>query len=241
MAATAAQPGLGPFSQWTVAGNSIVAYGSVRSPRYPEGFALGFLRLRVPGSGAPDAFWPFPQHRFYRIGYPYVASVGQTAYFLAMSQTATLNQIAPNGNPVPLPEALPSEFRTLPTLTSKMTGPADAPALFAELERATMPAGLYGTANGLYLLARRPASTGGTDWLLFQVGAEGTKIRGLGYLRSAAKHLTVVPSPKEWYFFERGDVELTGRQDIRSMVVVPSTRLAAMTAQGIDLCPERGR
>ena len=63
----------------------------------------------------------------------------------------------------------------------------------------------------------------------------------LGHLRSNAKHLTVVPSPGTWYFFERGEVEPSGRQDIHSMIAVPSKRLAAMTAAGIDLCPELGR
>jgi hypothetical protein len=238
MTASAAQAAVGPFYQWTVAGNSVVAYGSIRSPRYPEGYALGFLSLLLPGTGSPETFWPFPHSRFYSLGYQYLASLGKTAYFLALDKTAMLYRMTPGSSPEALPNAVPAAFRTPPTLKTQMQGPADAPALFSELERQTMLAGLYGGPDGyLYLLARRPASPGRTDWLLYQIDPADNKIRGLGHLRSAAKHLTVVPSANAWYFIERGEVTPNGRQDIHSMIVVPSSRFAEMSLAGIDLCP----
>jgi hypothetical protein len=241
--ATATQPGVGHFYQWTVAGNAIVAYGSIRSPHFQEGYSLGFLRLHLADlTGRPEMLLPFPNLRFYSIGYPYLASLGPTTYFLAMDQKAILYRVSEGGKPVAVPLAgLPAELEQVPILKSRMTGPATAPALYEELEAQTMPAGLYGGPDGfLYLLARRPDGPGRTDWSLYQIDPAGNKIRGLGHLRSNAKHLTVVPSARTWYFFERGDVEPSGRQDIHSMIAVPSTRLAAMTAAGIDLCPELG-
>ena len=41
--------------QWTVAGNVMVAYGSIRSPHFPERHVLGFLRLLLTDiSGRPE-------------------------------------------------------------------------------------------------------------------------------------------------------------------------------------------
>jgi hypothetical protein len=69
--AAAAEPAVDSFFQWTVAGNVMVAYGSIRSPHFPERHVLGFLRLLLTDiSGRPEMLLPFPDLRFYSIGFP---------------------------------------------------------------------------------------------------------------------------------------------------------------------------
>lgn len=240
--AAGARSALGPFYQWTVAGRTIIAYDSLRAANLPGGYELGFLRLPATNPpGRPEMLLPFPNGDFYTLSYQYLAALGPVAYFVAMDRTATIYRVPPGAAPVALTDAVPEGFREVPTLHTQTHGPSDTPALYAELERATIPAGLYGGPDGfLYLLARRPVA-GGTEWSIFQIDAAGNKIRGLGHLRSAAKHLTVVPSPDAWYFIERGDIEPSGRQEIGSMIAVPSARLTGLTAAGADLCPELGR
>ena len=79
-------PTLGAVVQWTVAGDSIVAYGSVRSPSFPKRSEVGFLRTPLVGDGRAEMVLPFPQSNYYLLGYQYLATVGQTAYFLGMGE-----------------------------------------------------------------------------------------------------------------------------------------------------------
>lgn len=236
---------VGSLYQWTVAGRAVLAYGSLRSPSLPRGYELGFLRFPASGGvpGRPEMLLPFGNGDFYVLGYQYLASLGSTGYFLAMDRKAVLYKVPPGAAPVARPNAVPTAFRDLPKLQAQMTGPADAPALYAELEQRTMPAGLYGGADGfLYLLTRQPGHVAGmTDWTIYRIDAEGNRILGSGHLHSAAKHLTAVPAKDAWYFFERGEVAPTGGQSIGSMIVVPNARLTQLGPSSADLCPELGR
>jgi hypothetical protein len=233
--ASPSQPVAGPFYQWTVAGNSIVAYSSLRSQ---QGYTLGFLRLpSADPTGRPEMLKPSPNVDFYGLGYPYLTSLGAVAYFLSMEGTVELYKVPPEGKPVLLPKGVPAAFQTVPTLHSQANVPGDVPALYAEIERQTMPVGLYGGPDGfLYLLTRKPTGTGSTDWSMYRIDAEGV-VRGVGHLKTVAKNLTVVPSATTWYFIERGDVAKNGRENIASMIEVPSSRLTELTTAGGEVCP----
>jgi hypothetical protein len=227
--------------QWTPVGSSVLAYGSVRSPSFVEGYKLGLLRFPAAAGvlSRPKLLLPFANSTFYMLGYQYLASIGSTGYFLAMDKQATLYKVPAGRSPVALLNAVPTRFRALPSLKTKMTGPVNGPALFRELEGATMPAGLYGGADGfLYLLTRQPGRPmGTTDWTIYRFDAEDKRFVGHGRLRTSAKHLTAVPGPDAWYFFERGDVALTGRQTLGSMIVVPNARLTSIGNAGGEICP----
>jgi hypothetical protein len=234
------RPAVGSISQWTVAGRSIVAYGSLRSPSFPQGYELGFIRAPLDGRAPAEMLQRFDDNSYYVLGYQYVAAIGPVAYFLRLGGEATLFAAAPSRKPVAVPNPLPPPFRVVPKLQTPFEGPGDAPAHYAEVERLTIPAGLYGGPDGfLYLLTRQPGKAAGeTDWSLYRLNAADGKVLGKGELRTKAKHLTVVPAPDAWYFFERGEPDTIGRQPIGSMVVVPSARLTRTTLAGGALCSE---
>jgi hypothetical protein len=104
-----------------------------------------------------------------------------------------------------------------------MAGPRDASALFKEIEGLTIPVGLYGQGNMLYLLTRKPDSQGATSWSLFQIDPQKDQVIGELRLPTKANHLTVVPSPEAWFLFEKGPVESPGAQNISSLLSIPAS------------------
>jgi hypothetical protein len=241
-AAPGGQGTLGSIYQWTVAGPSIVAYGSIRSASFPDGYQLGFLRTPLPDHpGVTEMLMPFEDGSYYVYGNQYLSSVGSTAYFLRLDKTATLFK-APAGAraPVPLANAVPEPFRTVPTLKVKMTGPADAPAAYEELESLKIPVGLCTGPDGfLYLLTRQPAKLAGrTDWWLHRIDPEDGRVTGKAHLPTSAKHLTVVPGPDRFFLFERGDVSPIGSQVIKSLISVDAAAVVEhATPEGTEVCP----
>jgi hypothetical protein len=236
-AGSAQQPVAGPFYQWTVAGPSIVAYGSIRAQ---HDYTLGFLRLPASDETAPpEMLKPFTANDFYAVGYQYLTAIGSTAYFLAMGDTVELNKVPAGLKPVLLPmKGLPADFQRLSPIRKEANSPGDFRALYQELEGKTMPVSLQAGVDGsLYLLTRRPAGTGATTWEIYRISAEGV-VQGFGRLATKAKHVTVVPSAATWYFIERGEVDSGGHQKIGSMLEVPSGRLSGMTQTGGEVCPD---
>jgi hypothetical protein len=100
--------------------------------------------------------------------------------------------------------AFPAEYQTTPKLPARLAGPPQASALLREVERLALPVGLYGQGTRLYLLVRKPGTTGSTIWSIFQID------------------LTVAPTPRAWYLFEKGTVEKAGAQVISSLLSIPS-------------------
>jgi hypothetical protein len=231
-------PKVGSVFQMTVAAHSLVAYGALRSSSFAKGFEVGFLRVSLSHPSDAEMLLRFELNNYYLFGYQYLASIGPTAYFLRMGDEATLFRVPAGMKPLARSGAVPRQFRRLPKLQTHMDGPADAPAFFAEVEQLTIPAGLYGGLDGyLYLLTRQPArASSGTDWWLYRLTPEGNRVLGSGQLPTHAKHLTVVPSPDRWFFFERGEVDSIGRQRIETLVAVPSSSLTTMKPS-TELCP----
>jgi hypothetical protein len=231
-AASATLPVAGPFYQMTVAGNSIVAYGSVRTE---NDYTLGFIRLPANDENArPEMLLPFPANRFYALGYQYLTSLGSSAYFITMDGTAELYKVPAGQRPIPLPNAIPAEYRDVSAIRT-VNGPGESANLFHELEEKKLPVALVGGADGfLYLITRKPAGGGNTTWSVFRLTADGVVV-GIGHLATNAKHLTVVPSPSTWYFIERGEVDGAVHQTVDSMLEVPSGRLTGLVSG--EVCP----
>lgn len=242
-AAPGGQGTLGSIYQWTVAGPSIVAYGSIRSANFPDGYQLGFLRTPLPDHpGVTEMLMPFEDGTYYVYGNQYLSSVGSTAYFLrmGMGKRATLFKVPPGASePVPLENAVPDLFRGVQTLKVKMTGPADAPAAYAELEKLKIPAGLCTGPDGfLYLLTRQPGKLAGrTDWWLHRIDPEDGRVTGKAHLPTNAKHLTVVAGPDRFFLFERGDVNPIGSQVIKSLISVDASVVEHASLEGTEICP----
>jgi hypothetical protein len=230
--ATATLPVAGPFYQMTVAGNSIVAYGSIRTE---NDYTLGFIRLPANDVNArPEMLMPFPANRFYALGYQYVTSLGPTAYFITMDRTAELYKVPAGQRPILLPNAIPAEYRDVSAIRT-VNGADQSADLYRELKEKTIPVSLTGGPDGyLYLVTRKPGVGGQTSWSIFRLTADGV-VLGMGHLATDAKHLTVVPSPSTWYFIERGDVDGAVHQKVESLLKVPSGRLTGLVNG--EVCP----
>jgi len=164
-----------------------------------------------------------PNFDLYRLGNPYLASVGGRAYFLDLREPVSLNILPVGTEPKRRLVVLSSLARS-----ARITQPADleepeaTTALYRGLEESTLPAGLYGFKGFLYLLTRRPGQEGKTSWTLTKLDpADGKELYSIS-LPTSAPHLTVIPGEHHWALVEKGPVERWGRQTISIAVFVPT-------------------
>lgn len=214
---------IGSFYQWTPAGSFLVAYGSLISGGK---IGQGFFRVPNQSTGAPEMLTPLQESDYYVIGYPYIAAIGDTAYYLAMGETPALYQAGPAGNAKKM-TSFPDSLRTRPKFTTPFTGPKTAAAHFAEFETFTVAAGLYADDRFLYILSRRPATKGRTEWFLDLIDPKSDRLLKQMRLPTTANHLTVAPSDKTWFILERGPVGANQSQDTTSMMMIPSQAIKA--------------
>lgn len=118
--------------------------------------------------------------------------------------------------------AFPQGFGTLPRLPENQ-GFASIPTRSRALERATVPVGLYGRANDLYLLTRRPRGEGGTLWQLHRIDPEEDVLRYSVELPTTAHEVVLAPGPEWWAILEKKSITAPGEQEIPSMLLVPSS------------------
>jgi hypothetical protein len=162
----------------------------------------------------PDRLW-------YRLGFPYLASVDGTAFILDIGgeEFRILKNESGTVGTVPL-ESFPKAIRKRPDLPDFFR-PNSLVDVMAAVEALTMPVGLHGWEGSLYILWRRPGIED-QDWLLTKVDPEKDELIGTVILPSHAHHLLVVPGPRYWALVEKGVVEAWGTQKIESMRLVPS-------------------
>jgi hypothetical protein len=115
----------------------------------------------------------------------------------------------------------PKGFETLPRLPESQ-GFATIPVRSKALERATVAVALYGRANALYLLTRRPRSEGGTLWQLHRIDPEEDVLRYSVELPTTAAEVVLAPGPELWAVLEKQSVTGPGEQEIPSMLLIPS-------------------
>jgi hypothetical protein len=163
-----------------------------------------------------------PKFDLYRLSSPYLASVGGRTYFLDLSEPASLDVLPTGEEPKRYLTMLPSSSRSARiSRRANLTEPEATTALYRAVEESSLPAGLYGFRDSLYLLTRRPQD-GKTDWTLAQLDpGSGKELRSVSLPTSAA-HLTVVPGERYWALVEKGPVESWGKQAIETVVFVPT-------------------
>jgi len=237
---------VGSIFQWVGLDDSILAFGSLRSPRLlPDGYELGFLRIPVSGAALGTRLIEPPRPPlkgdYYLLGYQYVAALGETGYFLRMESGAQVRlfELPPGAaKATELPATvIPEGFRTAPTFDATMHGPAEAPAVYAHLEQMTLAAGLYGGPDGkyLYLLTRQPGkSSVETDWQLFRI--ERDRVVGSFTLPTSAPEVTLVFSPETLFVIERADLNASGQQRIDHMLKVPMSLVSRAGLGGAERC-----
>ncbi len=224
------------YSNWVIHDRHLVAYGSVREPG-GQGFALGFLAARLDGEpSSVRMLKPFAGNDYYSLGYRLVGANERGAFFLVMAERPEIVEVQfEGGYRLRTLRAFPAEFRNVPTLRTENLGPASTEPLFGELEGLSVPLGLFGQGRFVYVLTRKPADGGGTHWQLHQIDTDTDELTGAVRLPTTASHLTVVPTEGTWYLFERGRVGGGGRQEIGSLVAIPTAWITAPGSSPLQL------
>jgi hypothetical protein len=234
---------LGTLSDWAASAGDLIGYGSYHSSG-SDAVALGFVAGRtrtVPFSvSGVQVLLPFSYQQYYLLGHHYVTSNSSGLFFLAMNNKAKLFWYSPSQKKLTILSSFPVAYETIPELRTELSGPRDAQARFAEIETLRIPVGIYAQGDFIYILTREPrGTTRDTKWLLHKIDPAKNQFLGSVQLPTSANHLSVVPSPRHWYFFEKGRVEPTAGQSIPSLLAIPTKWLtdprSSPLAKEIDL------
>jgi hypothetical protein len=108
--------------------------------------------------------------------------------------------------------------------------------MMAKIEQAaSVPVGLFGWKDSLYLLNRTRQGKQ-THWVLYRIDPSGKLSTTQTDLPINANHVTVIPGPKTWAFIEKGPVLGYGAQDASRMLLIPSGLLDAPLRPGSKIC-----
>jgi hypothetical protein len=224
---------------WQPVGSDFLSITDIQLPK--EGAWWGAI-VRFPANN-PAAYsvlqWmPLtdPSRIFYRLGYPYLASLGDDGYLLKMDNVPGIYRSSkkePGLRPLGALEGILGQSPTLPAFSTKR----DAVQIMAKAERSKMPTGLYGWKDSLYVVMRQPERQG-TRWTIYKIKPEGMgEVVGSAQIPTRANHLTVVPGDKSWAFIEKGPVEAWGRQQVGNVLFVPADRIDKIdTSKQVALC-----
>jgi len=160
-----------------------------------------------------------PARRFYFLGSPYLAAARGNPYYVAMDQTPHV--ASPSPQKIYFTLGTDKQVVKRPRLPEEH-GRAASHDIYQALEESTLPSGLYGWHENLYVLARIPGTLGRTHWLLLKVDPKTGGTIWSRPIDSMANHLVVVPGEKYWAFVEKGPVEDAGLQQVASFLRVPS-------------------
>jgi len=209
---------LGPEGAWTSA--------IVRLPLSSDRYEI----LHRIDSGKPAAI-------LYRAGIPSLAGVGGVGYFLALEEDEIgLYRVPPGGQPQRL-TTLPGLAPNLLEELARDQGMARTPDLFRLLERASLPAGLYGAGDALFLLRRAGGGgEGGRSWEVLRLDPRTGGILHALQLPTAAPHLTVAPGGHHWALFEKGPVTAIGHQSTPTVLLVPTSWVEGKVAPSVAGC-----
>lgn len=227
----------GIYDWQPVGKDDVVAFADfARGPRTSD-WTSGFLRFSL---NTPDDLTVLsqgglndPQRVFSRLSYPYIAAIDDTAYILTMGVSTDLYKNTKSSLDLQRLEEFRSQLT--PISLGNLDAWADFPRLMRRVERSSMPAGLYAWNGSLYVLARRPEGKF-TRWTLTRLSPETGRKLGTVILPTKANHLTVVPGPRHWAFLEKGPIQAGNRQQVETVLFVPSSRFRASFSAGGDLC-----
>jgi hypothetical protein len=208
---------------WDVAGNDLITVSDVAGPN-----KLAVLRMPLDKPNRFTILEPLPRGldesgNIFRLGHPYIATLGTTGYVLVPGVGIFRNEpgssvLEPLGVRLPGPTDPPN----LPIFRNF----DDFPVTMAAVERTAMPTGLYAWSDHLWVVSRFPQNGGKTSWLLTKIDPQRPTVLGTAELPLRANHVVVVPGSPHWAILEKGPVEQIGRQSIATMVLMPATQFA---------------
>jgi len=169
----------------------------------------------------------------YLVGLDYLASLGDRGYFVEMwktpPQVVEVRRLDDGRVETRRLSIFPETAQAgrapfLRPYLSEASGLNQLPKLYAEIERSFMVSGIYGWEDHLYLLVRRPdPGVMGSRWSLTKVDPERETIVGQIELPTTAAHVTLIPGTDSWAVLEKGKVRGFGRQEIPSVLLIPSS------------------
>jgi hypothetical protein len=250
---------------WTLAGQDVVAFADVRPPGLRSNeWATGIVRF---SAETEKSGFEFPSNmnrpidadaisrKYHRLGYAYITSLGDTAFYILMDSGAYHLWRYEKGN---IPEDLGDLAQLVISFQGLWRDPSDMPSYvtpqdyvtFMEtVEESSMPTGLYGwrdPASGseaLYLLSRQ-SQNGATRWLLTKLDPNSGRGMETVLIRSDANHLFAVPGPNQWAIVEKGPAVGLQKQEVKSIYTIPAERVRrsfeALKVRGskepLDIC-----
>lgn len=169
---------------------------------------------------------------FCNLGYPMVATLGDTGYALVMSDRPVIEAYSPKAEDgTPLANV---DFGNRPDIPPYTTYNEFAMTMRG-VEALDAPVAIFGWKNHLYVLRRQPRVEGSTIWRLLKIDPEGTgEIVADVVLPSTSPHLMVIPGKDEWALVEKGRVRRIGDQDVLGIRYLAASSIEALP--GGDVC-----
>jgi hypothetical protein len=166
-----------------------------------------------------------PNKGYFRSGYSYIASLDDSAYFLSMNEGLTLYKSDKGKAIEDISDVLPASLSSpaLPDWDSMQ----EYVDMMKRIEGESLPIGLYGWNNSLYLFYRFQSAQGKTRWVLYSIDPSRKNPPRRAEIKIQANHVTVIPGPQNWAFVEKGPVLGFGAQDIPRVLLLPSKLLEA--------------
>lgn len=158
--------------------------------------------------------------RFYTRAIPMVAIAAGKGYFLRLEREP---YIFAADRPSASLSAFPKRYRQIPVMPPDQ-GFGSFRQEMETLARATMPAGLFGRGDRLYLLTREPRQEGGARWQLHAIDPVADRLDHVIELPTRASFLVVAPGPEQWAVLELGPYrDPMPQQDLDSLLLLPSS------------------
>jgi len=209
-------------------GDELAGFGSYQKSR--RVWAMGLLRVGLKPLAVREVVEEIDisskTGSFHNTLAPLVAQAAGRAYSLRFGEPPYLLGLHPK---VRL-KAFPAGFASLPALPENQGPQTTAPRQKA-IEKSSLPVGLYGSRQFLYLLTHRP-EPGGLLWQLHQIDPVRDKLVRSLTLPTTAHSLVIAPGSETWAVFEKGAVLPTGEQPVESLLLIPSAWIESPGAKG---------
>jgi hypothetical protein len=199
--------------------------------RIPLASPSEFKVLRLPEGESQHALIDDREREFYRLGNPYLTALEGKGYVLRMDGKPRIYENQDGSDE--LMELKAYRFEDpLPDLPSFGTR-ADVETVLAKVEESSMPVGLFGFQQRLFVVTRL-AGHPNAQWQVTSIDPGTDTVHGTAYIPLTANHVTVVPGPRKWAFIEKGHAYGFGDQVIESVYFVPASRFEGELAG--DIC-----
>jgi hypothetical protein len=221
--------------QWEPIGSDVISFSDINTGDLNDikDWRAAYLRFPFDDPSKATVLEEFPYDHparlFNRLGFPYLAVLGNTAYVLRVDDLRIYKEEKGSlqATGIVLPEV--TEAPSLPDLFKR----EDLKPVMAAVENSTMPTGLYAWGKALYIVIR-VLNGSATEWKVVKVDPQSNEILGIATVQTSASHLLVVPGQRDWAFVEKGPVRGWGEQNIDSIFFVPSEKFTKRLSG--DLC-----